>query len=701
MADSKGMTSGLGGLGQLLRSNKGNEILIGIAVLIVIMMLIIPLPAFMLDLLMAFNLGFSILIILMVLYTTSPLQFSVFPSILLISAVFGLALNVSSTRLILSQGSEFDGKIVKAFSQFVVGTDGMQGLVIGSIIFAIIMAVQVLVITKGATRIAEVAARFTLDKVPQKQMGIEQEIASGFLTEEEAIKKKRDLDKEADFYGAMDGATKFVSGNVKVGILITFINIIGGMIVGITLHGEAPVSVAGTYIALTIGDGLVSQFPALFISVATGLIVTRAISDESFGDELAGQFAAQGRIYWILAAFLGLLALLPGFPHIILLILAAASAVLGFVLTRKKQVQAREEESKEAAEKEKRQAPETISAPSVLDPVSMELGFGLIPLVSEDKGAELLDRVFKIRREAALDMGLVVPPIRIIDNMRLQPNEYCIKIKGVEVGRGILKLSQYMAINPGGEREPLAGEATTDPAFGLPAIWVHEDEREKAEREGYTIVDPPSIIATHLTEVIKQHGAEILGRQEVQTILDNLKKEYPVVVEEVSGLFSVGEIQKVLQGLLAEQVSVRNVVVIMETLSDYGKITKDPVFLIEKVRQALARQICLQYADEDKVIRTLVLEPGLEQKIIDSREETPMGIASALDPDLQESFIALLADTIKQLQEEGHLPVLLCSEAARPLVHSSTKRSLPFLAVLSWPEIAPGVKVESLGEISI
>jgi flagellar biosynthesis protein FlhA len=692
MADARRATPLAGG--------RRSDIAVAIGVVAVVMMMIIPLPAVILDALMALNLVLSLLVILIVLYTRHALEFSVFPTLLLVATVFGLALNVSSTRLILVQGSQFSGRVIRAFGTFVVGTGGAQGYVVGLIIFVIIIAVQFIVITKGATRVAEVAARFTLDALPGKQMAIEAEYNSGLITEEEATRKKNDLQREADFYGAMDGASKFISGNVKVGILITLINIIGGMIVGMTIHGESFQTAVDTYISLTIGDGLVTQLPALLISTATGIIVTRAISDASFGLDLTRQFSRQSRPYLIAGGVLAVMGFLPGFPWYVMLPLGGVLVALGLALRRRR---ASEEEKEKAREVEARgkAAPVEISPVVPLDPLSLEIGYGLIPMVDKDKGAELLDRITRIRREAALDLGLVVPRIRIIDNMRLEPSEYCFKIKGVEVGRGIIKMGFYLAINPGGPREELEGEATRDPAFGLQALWIAEAERDKAERLGYTVVDPPSIIATHLTEIIKAHAGEILGRQEIQSMLDALKADYPTVVEEVTKAFAVGEIQKVLQGLLREQVSIRNIVAILETMADYGSVSKDTAFLVEKVRQALGRQICLQHADERKTLRVLTLAPELEQKIVESRVDTSAGPTIGLAPQLQRRFITSLSNAVHAAQEQGHLPVILCSEAARPVLKGGTSRELPHLVVLSVPEVVPDVKVESSGEIRI
>jgi flagellar biosynthesis protein FlhA len=678
-----------------------SDLFVAIGVVGVVVMLIVPIPTVLLDAMMALNLILALLILLIVLYTRRPTEFSVFPTMLLVSTVFGLALNVSSTRLILSKGIKFDGRMVKAFSTFVVGTGGSEGLVIGFVIFIVIIAVQAVVITKGATRVAEVAARFTLDALPGKQMAIEAEYNSGAISEEEALKRKNDLQREVDFYGAMDGASKFVSGNVKIGIFITVINLLGGIIIGMAIHGEALGTAVSTYTALTIGDGLLSQFPSLLVSTATGIIVTRSISDGTFGGDVTSQFSRDARIYWIGSAVLFLFALLPGFPWYVLIPLSLLMGFLAYRLGQRDMKAADNLKRKDAQAKKAKEEPSEMSPVVPLDPLSLELGYGLIPLVDRDKGAELLERVTRIRRESALDLGLVVPRIRIIDNMRLEPSEYCFKIKGVDVGRGKIRMGYFLCINPGGVKDDIPGEKTRDPAFGLPALWISEDKREAAERAGYTVVDPPSIIATHLTEIIKRHSAEILGRQETQAILETLKKEYPTVVEEVQKLLTVGEIQKTLQALLREQVSIRNMVAILEALADYAPITKDPGFLAEKARQALARQICLQYSDEAKTLRVLTIDQNLEQKIVDSKVETAGGVVAALEPALQRSWIKALSRSVAAVQESGLHPVVLCSEAARALVKASSEREIPELVVLSVPEIVSDATVEAVGEIRL
>ncbi|MFC2288619.1 MAG: flagellar biosynthesis protein FlhA [Treponema lecithinolyticum] len=681
-----------------------SDLTMAVAVIAVVMMLIVPLPTVLLDVLMASNLLLALLILLIVMYTPRAIDFSFFPTMLLISTVYGLALNVSSTRLILTQGARFNGQLITAFGSFVVGSGGTEGLVVGLVIFIVLIAVQAFVITKGATRIAEVAARFTLDAMPMKQAAVESEYNQGAITEDEARQKKLEIQREAGFYGSMDGATKFVSGNVKVGIFITVINLVAGVIFGMVLRSEPFNQAIQTYAKFTIGDGLLSQIPSLFISVATGLIVTRSASDgkSSMGQEAQRQFSQNAWIFYVAGVTMALIGFLPGFPWYVLIPLGAALFYIGRRLQIKQAVAF---ETKLEKEKEKQQTQGGSSAdisPIVpLDPLSLELGFALIPLVDKEKGAELLERITRIRRESALDMGLVVPRIRIIDNMRLDPNEYCFKIKGVEVGSSHIRMGWYMCMNTGSVSEEIHGEATTDPAFGLPAVWIPEEQREQAERSGYAVVDAPTIIATHLTELIKSHAAEILGRQEIQAIVDALKKEYPAVVEEVTKLFNMGEIQKVMQGLLKEQVSVRNMVAIFETMADFGPITKKPDVLVEKVRQALGRQICLQYADENRNLRVFTVAPDFLQKLVASRVDTVNGPIAALDPVDQRDWISAVSTSIASSQKTGNIPVILCPEEARILVKASTEREIPNLVVLSVPEIVNDIKLENLGEIRV
>lgn len=679
------------------------EMLVAVSAVVIVLMLIIPLPAILLDLLMSVNLILNILILLIVLYTRRAIDFSVFPTILLISTVFGLGLNISSTRLILSQGTKFEGKMVRAFGSFVVGVEGSEGLVIGFIMFIILVAVQAFVITKGATRVSEVAARFTLDAMGPKQMAVEAEYNSGAITEEESRRRKQEIQKEADFYGAMDGASKFVSNNVKLGIFITVINLVGGLIIGMVFHKEPFSQAIGTYATLTIGDGLLAQLPSLFISIATGILVTRSVSDGTFGGDVQSQFSRNAWVYFVGAGTLLVIAFLPKFPWYILIPIAAGLAYVGFRLqrTEKASFQASLQKAEAAEKKSSGASPADASAVDPPDPISIELGYALIPLVDKDKGAELLERITRIRREVALDLGLRVPSIRIVDNMRIDPSEYCVKLKGVEVARGKIRMGWYLGINPGTVTEELPGEKTLDPAFSLPAVWISEDKRALAEQYGYTVVDPPSIIATHLTEIIKRHASEIIGRQEVQNIIDKIKKDYSAVCEEVTKLMGIGEIEKVLQGLLREQVSIRNIVVILETLADFRPVTKDTSILVEKVRQALGRQICLQYAGDDKVLRVITVENSLVQKIVESRLDTVNGPVAALEPAVHRAWIKALSHTVAAVQKAGYTPVVLCPEEARILIKVSTEREIPDLVVLSVPEISADIQVEAVGEIKL
>ena len=688
------------------------DIAVAFTVILMVLMFIIPLPTVLLDFFMALNLTFSLVVLLIVLFTVRATDFSVFPSLLLLSTIFGLVLNVSSTRLILSKGEAFDGAMIRAFSSFVIGASGSQGLVIGFVIFIILIAVQAFVITKGAKRVAEVSARFKLDSHPTKSMSIDAEYNAGIITDEEARQKKAQLQREDDFYGAMDGANQFVSGNVKVGIFITVINVIAGLIIGMVFRTETFSNALRTYTTLSIGDGLLAQLPSLFLSVATGLLVTRMIDEGSFGQDIKKQFSQIGWIYFVAAGTLAIMGVLPGFPHIVLFIIAFVLAAVGWRIVKAERLYKQTAKEKQAVQKQGGQQQRGGSggepaageiAPIVpLDPLSLELGYALIPLVDKDKGAELLERITRIRREAALDLGLVAPRIRIIDNMRLEPSEYCFKIKGVEVARGKIRMGWYLGINPGGVSEEIPGERTVDPTFGLPAVWISEENRDRAERAGYTVVDPPAIIATHLTEVIKKHAAEILGRQEVQGIMDALRKDYPAVIDEAAKVCSLGEVQKVLQGLLREQVSIRNTIVILETLADFRPITSDVSILVEKVRQALGRQICLQYADENKTLHVLTVEPSLAQKIIESRIDTVNGPMAALEPSEQRMWIRSLIQAVTTMQKSGFLPIVLAPEAsARILIKNSTDREIPDLVVLSIPEISKDIQVEVIGEIKL
>lgn len=682
------------GLSQYLLENREwmqkPDIMLGVGVIAVVMMLIIPLPTFILDFLMAISIMLGLLIIMIVMFVKRSFDFSVFPSLLLISTVFRLALNVSSTRLILLEGASFDGKIIKSFGDFVVGGN----YVVGFIIFIILTAVQFIVITKGATRTAEVAARFTLDAMPGKQMSIDSDLSNGAITEEVARKRREEIRKEADFYGSMDGASKFVQGDVKVSMIITIINLIGGFIIGMAVRGESFDVAIKTYTLLSIGDGLVTQIPSLLITTATGIIVTRAVSNDNLATDLATQLGSQPRALFITAGALAFSALIPGFPKISVLMIAAGMAGLGYVLiqSRDEELAASERSEKEAALKDHK--PESVTSLLQVDPLEVEIGYNLIPLVDPEKGGTLLERITNIRRRSAIDMGLVVPPVRIRDNLDLEPESYSILIKGVEIGRGDLHVNRLMAMDSGDVTEKIAGGEFVEPVFGLNAIWIDTDTRDSAEGRGYMVVDCPTIIATHLTELIKRHADEILGRQEVQQLIDNIKGDYPAVVNEVTDKISLGEVQKVLQNLLRERVSIRNMVTILETLVTYTAYTKDASVLTEYVRTALARQITKDHADAAGTVSVVTVDPDIESLLRESMYDDPVeGKIINLDPQTYERVVTAFAEAFNKVKSMGVSPVFLVSPQIRGALFAMLERELPAPAVLSYSEIAKNAKV--------
>lgn len=683
--------------------------LVAVAAILVFLMLVIPLPTVLLDVFMAMNLAISVLLLLTVISTPKPSRLTTFPQIILLVTLFGLGINVSSTRLILTQGAAFDGRMVRAFSSFVVGSSkGADGLVVGMVIFVILIVIQTIVIAKGATRVSEVAARFALDSMAQKNFAVDQELNTGAITEEEARQKRADIRNESDFFSAMDGSSKFVSGNVTAGIFITVVNLVAGLITGMILRHEQFSVAIETYSRLTIGDGLLSQLPSLLLSFSTGMLVTASNSDEQLSDDLKKQFTSSGVTYMIAGAAMALLGILPGMPWYVLIPLGAVSVYAGFRMQRAQAAQELAKKQAEAAAAGKTQTgqnPSDVSPVVPLDPLLLEIGYALIPLVDNEKGAKLLERVTRIRREAALDLGLVVPSIRIVDNMTLDPSEYTFKIRGIEAGRSKLKMGYYMAINTGDIREEVKGEATSDPAFGMPAIWIPEDKRAEVESAGYAVVDPPTVIATHLTEIIRSHAAEILGRKEVKQIIDKLKETDQVVVDEVmeTAKFTYGQIEKVLQNLLREQVSIRNIVLILETLANYGPSTGSWI-LTEKVREALGKQICLQYADESRKLCVMNLGQDYAELLLSHQVPAPDGSRpyAALDPVDGRKWISDISAAFAAMQERGLIPIVLCPAEVRGLVKASTEREMPGLVALSISEvIAAGnsVHLEVLGEI--
>ena len=681
--------------------------LVAIGAIMVIFVIIIPLPTALLDFFMALNLIFSLIILLIVLFVDKPTEFTVFPSLLLVSTIFGLALNVSSTRLILTYGEKFNGKMITAFSQFVIGSTGNQGLVIGFVVFIILIAVQAFVITKGATRIAEVAARFALDFNNTRSMSIEAEYNAGVITEAEARKKKEELQRSTDFYGAMDGASKFVSGNVKIGIFITVLNIVAGLIVGIVFRQEEFTKAMQMYTRFTIGDGLLAQLPSLFISVATGLVVTRSASTGSFGKDITDQFARNSTVYYIAAITLTVMAVLPGFPSIILILIALSLAFLGWRLQTTKVTRAQKEqaakEAQAASEKAAKTETDDTKAVSPYDDLSLQFGYGLIPLVDEKRGSDLVPRVKRIRKEIALETGLVMPVIRMMDAMNLPPDEYCITIQGAEVARSKIRMGAYLAVNPGNVQDEIPGEPTLDPAFGLPAIWISESNQAAAERAGYTVIDPPSIIATHLTQVIKTHADDILSRQMVSNILDSAKKLNPIVVEEIQSndKLTLGDLQTVFKCLLRENVSIRNTTAILETISDYRRITGDMYLIAEKVRQRLGRQIVQQYLGEDKALRAFMVDSAFFQTVLASRIDTLTGPQPAIDTESKKAWLRAVQNAYNNFNAQFvGIAVILVPEEGRLLIKRLLEYEMPMVPVLSVPEIPKDISVIGMGNIT-
>jgi len=683
---------------------KNSDILIVVGVVSIVVMMVIPMPTPLLDLFLTLNLMIALIILMLTMYVPRALEFSVFPSLLLVVTLFRLGLNVSSTRLILLLGRQFEGQMIRAFGEFVVGGN----MVVGFVIFLILVVIQFIVITKGSARVAEVAARFTLDAMPGKQMAIDADLNSGLISDAEARTRRKDIQREADFYGAMDGASKFVQGDAIAGIVITLINLVGGLIIGVIQHGMGIGESLGIYGLYTIGDGLVAQIPALLIATATGIIVTRSASEGNLGSDIATQLINEPKILYIAAGLLLFMGMVPSLPKLPFMFLGAGSGTLGYLLSRAGKEDAMKpetlkpppEEAAKAAEEAKK--PENVASLLHVDPMEIEIGYSLIPLVDPRQGGDLLDRVTMIRRQCALELGLIVPPIRIRDNMQLKPNAYSIKIRGVEVARNDILVECYLAMNPGNVTEKLAGRETIEPAFGLPATWITEDQREKAETAGYTVVDPPSVVATHLSEVIKRDAAQILGREELKTILDTVKQTNPTVVDElVPHLLPAGDLQEILQNLLNEGVSIRNMATIMETLAKYGRMTKDIEILTEYARQSLSRFICRQYKTSEGFIPVITLNPRLEEMIAESVQKTETGGFAALDPGVTQKLFQSLNKELKKVADMGYQGVVLCSPKIRPYFKKLTMRVAPTLVVLSYSEISPDTEIHRVGTVNI
>ncbi|MCX7714806.1 MAG: flagellar biosynthesis protein FlhA [Clostridia bacterium] len=676
---------------------KFSDIGIAVVVLLVVLLIIIPLNPTLLDILLVINITTSLMILLKTLYVHEPLDFSTFPPLLLLITIFRLSLNISSTRLILGNGGDA-GHVIQTFGNFVIGSN----LVVGVIIFLIIIVIQFLVITKGSERVSEVAARFTLDAMPGKQMSIDADLNTGVITEKEARERRMKIQQEADFYGSMDGASKFVKGDAIVSIVITIINIVGGIIIGVTSGGMELSEVVSVYTLATVGDGLVSQLPALLISTATGIIVTRAASENHLGKDLRDQLVGQPIIMMITGGILVLLSLIPGLPKVPIIAIAALFGFMGYTLTnatkKVREVTADEHLEKMAQETRK---PENIVSLLQVDPIEMEFGYSIIPLADVAKGGDLLDRVVMIRRQCAIDLGVIVPSIRLRDNIQLESNEYVIKIKGIEVARGKVMPNHYLAMNSSNSDEEIKGIKTKDPAFGLPALWIDDKEREKAEMFGYTIVDPPSVIATHLTEIIKKYSYELMNRQQVQTLIDHLKETQPALVEDViPKVVSLGDVQKVLANLLKENISIRDMATIVEVLGDYGKLTNDTVLLTEYVRQGLKRAITQRFAP-DRKLRVVTISPELEQIIVENIRQSEQGSYLSLEPQTIQKMFKSLKKVLDKVMSFGVQPIVLASPQIRAHFKKLTEQIAPDLIVLSFGELEQNIEIHADGVVSI
>jgi flagellar biosynthesis protein FlhA len=668
-----------------------------ISVVFIVAMLVIPLPSWLLSVLIILNISLALLVLLTSMNMREPLQFSIFPSLLLLLTLFRLGLNVSTTRSILSKGEA--GGVVETFGTFVVGGN----VVVGFVVFLILIIIQFVVITKGAERVSEVAARFTLDAMPGKQMSIDADLNAGIISEQQARERREKVAREADFYGAMDGASKFVKGDAIAGIIIVIINMIFGMVIGMVQQGLDISEAAKRYTLLTVGDGIVSQIPALLISTATGIVVTRAASDENLGADIMRQLFSYPKMLYVTAGTIFLLGLFTPINDLLTIPLASLLALGGYNFSKQpKKEEMNQEAAEEEMEMDQMKSPESVVSLLSVDPIEFEFGYGLIPLADANQGGDLLDRIVMIRRQLALELGLVIPVVRIRDNIQLQPNEYRLKIKGNEVARGELLLDHYLAMSPGMDDDSIEGIDTIEPAFGLPAKWITEEMKDKAEMFGYTVVDPPSVVSTHITELLKAHAHELLGRQETKQLIDHLKETYPILVEEVTpNPLSIGDIQKVLAKLLKEKVSIRNLPVIFETLADFGRMTTDTDLLTEYVRQALARQITSQYVVNGETLKVITLSGKVEKAIAEGVQQTEHGSYLALDPAQSQAIIEAIASQIEQFAFHDQTPILLCSPAVRMYVRQLTERYFPNVPVLSYNELEANVEVQSVGVVNI
>jgi len=689
------------------------DVIVAVVVIGIIFMLIVPLPPDLLDILLVINIAGSLITILISIQIDEPLQFAVFPTLLLVATLYRLALDVSATRMILLYGNIKDpvtkdpigaGHLIPAFGKVVVGGN----LIVGFIMFIILIIIQLMVITNGAERIAQVAARFTLDAMPGKQMAIDADLHSGILDADTAKFKRKQIERESDFYGSMDGAGKFVKGDAMAAIVIMVVNVIGGILIGVLYHKMGAADALNTYAILSIGNGLITTVPAFLMSTAMGMIVSRAASDSNLGEDMAIQITNQPQALKLASGFmfviagLGLVGLM-AFPPIPFAALGCVMGYASHLLTKKTVV---EEVVQEAQQEEKKKAdsrkPESVVQLMQVDPISLEVGRGLLSLVDPNQGAKLLERVTSIRRHVAMELGIVVPGVRFRDNLQLKPNAYVIKIKEIEVAQGEVQVNQFLAIGPEEKLKNLRGTKTVDPTYGMPGVWISPEQRGDAERLGCMIFDPVSVVATQLTEVVRTHAADLLGRQEVQALIDTIKKTHPAVVKEViPDALSLGECQKVLQNLVKERVSIRDLVSILETLADNVHMTKDPEMLTEFVRVALSRTICKEYMNNEGTINVITLDPQIEQTIQHSIQRTEAGSFLTLDPNVGQEILHAIAAQVQALQERGLQPILLTSPPVRPALRKLTDRSFPNLVLLSWNEIAPKVNVNSVAMVSL
>ncbi|WP_270647373.1 flagellar biosynthesis protein FlhA [Paeniclostridium hominis] len=682
-----------------LNLKKRADILVGFGIIGIILMIIIPLPPFLLDIMLAMNIGFSVLILLMTIFSTSILELSIFPTILLVTTLFRLGLNISSTRLILGQG--YAGNVIESFGSFVVGGN----YVVGIIIFLIIIIIQFVVITNGSSRVSEVSARFTLDALPGKQMSIDADLNAGMINEKTARKRRKELQQEAEFYGSMDGASKFVKGDAIAGIIITTINILAGIVIGVVMLDMDFMESIQTYTRLTIGDGLVSQIPALIISTSAGILVTKVNSDENFSNQLGKQLISIPRAVLMAGIVLILLGLLPGLPKLSFFTLGAGAIFIGYTLNKEEKSEENDvlhEIEETPTPEESLENAEDVSTLINVEPIEVEIGYGIIPLADESNGGDLLQRIVSVRRQCAIDMGIIVHPIRIRDNLQLEPNQYSIKIKGIPVTTYELMPNMLLCMNHMGMDIDMEGISTKEPTFGLDALWIEKDKAEEAELYGFTVVDPTTILVTHLLETIKARSHELMGRQEVKAIIDATRERYSAVVDElIPDLMTLGEVQKIFQNLLKEKVSIKDRVTILETLADNARNTKDLELLTEYVRMAMSRSICFELIDDNNSITVTTLSMEIENLVANSLQRSVNGTYPAIDPDTTNKIFKGIQSTIESINFNNNRPILLVSPKIRAPFRKLVEMVFPNLTILSLNEIPSDVQIKSQGVVNI